>query len=89
MKDPLELAQLIVRYCYVNISNHQPFQNISGIYKFTNENIASYFHHLENKKRVLTVIGSGAQVLNGILAGSDNFDCFDISIFPEYYLTCK
>lgn len=86
MKDPLELAQLIVRYCYINISNYAPFQNTSGIYKFTNENISAYFSHLENRERVLTVIGSGAQVLNGILAGSKNFDCFDISIFPEYYL---
>ena len=30
----------------------------SSIYRFTNEDISSYFHHLKNKKNVLTVIGS-------------------------------
>lgn len=41
---------------------------------------------MKDKKNVLTVIGSGGQILNGILAGIRNVDCFDISIFPEYYL---
>ena len=86
MKDQLELAQLIVRYCYINISNYAPFQNTSGIYKFTNENIDSYFNHLENKESVLTVIGSGAQVLNGILAGSKTLIVLIYLFFPEYYL---
>lgn len=48
--------------------------------------MASYFHHLKDKKNVLTVIGSGGQILNSVLAGTKNLDCFDISIFPEYYL---
>lgn len=85
-KDPLELAQLIVRGEYLNFSKEKSFMATSGIYRFTNEDITSYFHHLENKSNVLTVIGSGGQILNGILAGTRNFDCFDISIFPEYYL---
>ena len=85
-KEPLELAQLIVRGEYLNFSWQKPFIKTSGIYRFTNEDITSYFHHLENKKEVLTVIGSGCQVINGILAGTKSFDCFDISIFPEYYL---
>lgn len=85
-KDPLELAQLIVRNEYINFSWKRPFEEHSAIYRFTNEDISSYFHHLENKKKVLTVIGSGSQIINGILAGTRNFDCFDISIFPEYYL---
>ena len=41
---------------------------------------------MKGKKKILTVIGSGNQVINGILAGTENFDVFDISIFPEYYL---
>ena len=85
-KDPLELAQLIVRGNYINFNYNQAFGNTSSIYKFSNENISSYFHHLQNKEKVLTVIGSGSQILNGILAGTRDFDCFDISIFPEYYL---
>ena len=86
MNDPLEIAQLIVSGSYINISNKEPFISTSAIYKFTNEDISSYFHHLENKKHVLTVIGSGCQILNRILAKTKYFDCFDISIFPEYYL---
>ena len=85
-KDPLELAQLIVRGDYINFNYGKPYCETSSIYRFSNENISSYFHHLQNKEKVLTVIGSGGQILNGILAGTRDFDCFDISIFPEYYL---
>lgn len=86
MRDTLELAQLIVRGEYINFNFNNVFDEASAIYRFTNEDITSYFHHLENKEKVLTVIGSGGQILNGILAGTLNFDAFDISIFPEYYL---
>jgi len=82
----LQLAQKIVRGSCINISSKQPFIETSGIYRFTNEDITAFFHHLQNKKNVLTVIGSGNQTLNGILAGTRNFDCFDISIYPQYYL---
>lgn len=85
-RDPLELAQLIVRGSYINFSSDKVYGETSSIYRFTNEDISAYFHHLKNKKEVLTVIGSGGQVVNGILAGTKYFDCFDISIFPEYYL---
>ena len=85
-RDPLELAQIIVSDGYTNFKSNQAFYNTSGIYRFSNENITDYFHHLQNKERVLSVIGSGGQIINNILAGSRYFDCFDISIFPEYYL---
>ena len=85
-RTPLQLAQLIVRGNYINFNYDQSFGYASSIYRFSNEDISSYFHHLQNKEKVLTVIGSGGQVLNGILAGTRDFDCFDISIFPEYYL---
>ena len=85
-KDPIELAQLIVRGSYINFDFKSAFKDTSSIYRFTNEEIASYFHHLKDKKKVLTVIGSGGQILNGILGGNKYIDCFDISIFPEYYL---
>lgn len=85
-KDPITLAQLIVRGTYINFNNKTTFDSTSGIYRFTNEDITSYFHHLENKEKVLTVISSGNQIINSILAGTRELDCFDISIFPEYYL---
>lgn len=84
--DALTLAQKIVRGSYINLSSEEPFDKTTGIYRFTTEDITSYFHHLENKKNILSVIGSGNQILNSILAGARNIDCFDISIFPEYYL---
>ena len=82
----IELAHKIVRGTYHNFGTKEHFINTSSIYRFTNEDITSYYHHLENKEKVLTVIGSGNQIINGILAGTKKIDCFDISIFPEYYL---
>lgn len=84
--DALTVAQKIVRGSYINFSSKEPFIETSSIYRFTNEDITSYFHHLQNKKNVLSVIGSGNQILNTILGGTRVVDCFDISIFPEYYL---
>lgn len=86
LKKPIELAQLIVRGSYINFNYKEDFNKISSIYKFSNENISEYFHYLKNREKILTVIGSGGQILNSILAGTRNIDCFDISIFPEYYL---
>ena len=88
-KDPIRLAQLIVRGSYINYNSTEAYNNTSSIYRFTNEDITSYFHHLKDKENVLTVIGSGGQILNGIIAGTRDFDCFDISIFPEYYLNLQ
>lgn len=83
--EPLEIAQGIVRGTYNNIGKGN-YHETSGIYKFTNEDIASYFSHLQNKEEVLSIISSGNHILNAILGGSERIDGFDISIFPEYYL---
>lgn len=82
--DTITTSQRIVRGSFNNIREN--FSEVSGIYKFTNEDITSYYNHLQNKERVLSVIGSGQQILNCILAGTTNIDCFDISVFPQYYL---
>ena len=86
--ETLELAQKIVRGSFVNFdfNSKDAFLELSSIYRFTNEDVTSYFHHLQDKRSVLSVIGSGNQILNSILAGTRDIDCFDISIFPEYYL---
>lgn len=86
LNETIQLAQRIVRGNYLNIDKQKTFIETSSIYRFTNENITAYFHHLQHKESVLSVIGSGNQILNSILAGTRNFDCFDISIFPEFYL---
>ena len=82
------IANLIVRGEKINFGN-ATFDETSSIYRFTNENISSYFHHLKDKKNVLSVLGSGCQIANSLLAGSRNIDCFDISIFPEYFTYLK
>lgn len=84
--DELILALKIVRGNYINFSSKDAFIETSAIYRFTNEDITSYYHHLQNKEKVLSVIGSGNQILNTILGGTKKLDCFDISIFSKYYL---
>ena len=81
----IALAQQIVRSAIINFGD-ETFARVSAVYRFTNEDIAAYKKHLEDKKRILSVIGGGQQILNSILLGSREIDCFDISIFPEYYL---
>ena len=63
----------------------------SLIYKFTNEYMSdpNYIKLVSDNDRVLSVIGSGDQILNAILFGSKKIDAFDISAFPKYYLEFK
>ena len=81
----IPIAQRIVRGDYINFGS-KPFLETSAVYRFTNEDINSYYQHVENKDKIRTVIGSGDQVINSILAGCRDIDCFDISVFPEYTL---
>lgn len=86
--DDMVRANLIVRGDLINFGK-STFNEISSIYRFTNENMSSYFHHLKNKNNVLSVVGSGCQIANSLLAGSRNIDTFDISIFPIYFMHLK
>lgn len=43
-KDPLELAQLIVRGDYINFCYNQAYGRTSSIYRFSNENITGYLN---------------------------------------------
>lgn len=51
--DDMLKANLIVRGELINFGK-STFNKISSIYRFTNENISSYFHHLTNKKNILS-----------------------------------
>lgn len=85
----IEIAQKIVeKNSYSNIKN-QIYHNTSFIYASTNEKINRYQEYLKNRKRVLSVIASGDQILNTILENSLNIDGYDISCFPEYFLELK
>ena len=86
--DDMVMANLIIRGDLINFGK-STFNEISSIYRFTNENISSYFHHLINKENVLSVVGSGCQIVNSLLAGSRNIDVFDISVFPIYFMHLK
>lgn len=85
----LEIAQNIVSRNYQNDSNGKTFHNTSVIYRTSNERICDYIEYLKNKKKMLSVIASGDQILNSILVNSFNIDAFDISAFPKYFLKLK
>lgn len=59
-----EIAQEIVRGNYINLDKNDSFHKESFIYKKTNEKLNEFFDILMNKDKVLTVIGSGDQILN-------------------------
>jgi len=67
------------------------FTSTSHIYRATNENMKDkhYIECLQDKEKILSVIGSGDQILNSILLGSKEIDAFDISRFPKYFLDLK
>lgn len=71
--------------------NNNVFDSNSGIYLFSNEDMSDnvYRKELTGKKNLLSVIGSGDQVINSILFGSENITAFDISNFPKYLLLLK
>lgn len=69
----------------------KPFSSHSAIYSFTNEKANSeiYRKTLENKEKILTIIGSGDQIFNSVLLGSKDITATDISNFTEYYFNLK
>ena len=83
------LAQQVVSRVKYNFGDKDPFHNTSAIYKISNERIQDYHKFLTNKKRMLSVIASGDQILCGILEGTKEIDAFDISRFPKYFLYLK
>ena len=72
-------------------TNNILFTEQSIIYKSTNENInhPDYQKHLREKESILSIIGSGDQILNSILFGTKKVDAYDISRFPKYFLELK
>lgn len=89
LNEDISLAQQIVSR--KTLPARHVFSDISGIYKGTNEFITNeqYQEALKNKTRILSVLGSGDQIINSILFGSKDIEGFDISRFPKYYLMLK
>lgn len=89
LHDDIVKAQRIVSGAEYNFGNTNMFHNSSAVYKISNERIQDYEKYLRKRKKVLSVIGSGDQILNCILNGTKNIDAFDISVFPKYFLELK
>ncbi len=87
--DYKDVAQSIVRGNYSNLNGKTTFHSESFIYKKTNEKLNEFIDLLLNKDKVLSVIGSGDQVLNTLLTNPSKIDAFDISVFPKFFLKMK
>ncbi|MBQ2640168.1 MAG: DUF3419 family protein [Bacilli bacterium] len=87
-KNDLLIAQKIMSDPYYN-HNDKMFHKDSFIYMKSNELIKNYQKYLENREKVLSVIGSSDQILNMILGGTKELDVYDISRFPKYLLGLK
>lgn len=87
--DYKDVAQSIVRGNYSNLNGKNTFHSESFIYKKTNEKLNEFIDLLLNKDKVLSVIGSGDQILNTLLTKPSKIDAFDISIFPKFFLKLK
>ena len=89
LNDDIVVAQQIVSNKYSNINFNTSYHCHSFIYKTTNEKTEYYQHLLQNVESLLCVTSSGDQVLNAIASGVKNIDCYDISVFPKYFLELK
>ena len=89
VKEDAILAQRIVSIAESNILPGVPYHNYSEIYLTSNEAMSAIQEYLNDRKKILSVIASGDQILNCILGGTKYVDAFDISIFPKYFLFLK
>ncbi len=87
--DDVVLAQRIVSRVEFNFGNKSTFHNTSAIYKISNERTQDYADYFIGKNKILSVIGSGDQILSSIFNGVREIDAFDISVFPKYFLFLK
>ncbi len=87
--DDFDIAQNLVRGIHPIFNKKSTFDEHSFIYKKTNERLQDMHEILENKKKILCVIGSGDQILNALLSIPERIDAFDISSFPMYFLELK
>ena len=79
---------------YVNRSSkslfYPKFGEYASVYIFTTESLSSYIDKLKVKnKDILTVTGSGDQLLNLALNGAKTVDNFDINKNAYYFVQLK
>lgn len=89
LNDDIRAAQQIVSSKFSNINLKVPYHEHSFIYKTTNEKTHCYQYLLNDINNLLCVVSSGDQILNAVATGVKNIDCYDISVFPKYFLELK
>lgn len=89
LKEDIEFAESIIYSA--KFASCCSFNHNSMVYRATNENVNNHYYReiISNKKRALSVIASGDQIINLILLGSEDITGYDISRFPKYYLALK
>lgn len=66
------------------------FSKISQVYPFTNELMKQYNDLIDfNDKKILTVTGSGDQVISAMMRGASEIDTFDCNKLTYYHLFLK
>jgi hypothetical protein len=74
----------------IKMINKNKFSKNSKIYAFTTENLKGYYDYLPlRNSKVLTVGGSGDQIINSYLYGASDVTAFDINICAKYYSDLK
>lgn len=89
VQQDIVMAQQIVSRSIYNFGSDKNFHKASRIYKASNERIQDYCSYFSDKEKILSVIGSGDQVLNYIYDDAKEIDVFDISVFPKYFMYLK
>lgn len=70
--------------------NTEYYYKFRQIYPFTTQNLKAQYKFFDLKdKDILTVQGSGDQVIELLLNGATNIDAFDINPLTEYYTDLK
>lgn len=59
------------------------------LYAFTNEALNDYSHYFKDKPTMLSITGSGDQILTAILNGTTSVDAIDINRYAKYYFMLK
>ncbi|MGV8086497.1 MAG: DUF3419 family protein [Candidatus Woesearchaeota archaeon] len=83
------------RLAQLSLSNfedksNEKYSTFASIYPFTTENLAGYLPLLDLKnKSVLTIGGSGDQIINASFFGSNSICAFDINRLAELYSELK
>lgn len=73
----------------INKKTYIYFDKYAKLYPITNECVKDYIHIFNKQNKVLSVIGSGDQILEMVNKDIYNIDVFDINHLTYYYLSLK